>query len=100
MRRQFWVLVHRWAGLTMAGFLILVGLIGSLLAFYPEAERLINPQYYPASVSSPTLGPGELAAVVERRLPPCPGRGIALGSQSRRDLGRGQRTSRRAAAGF
>lgn len=69
MTRQLWVLIHRWAGLAMAGFLILIGLTGSLLAFYPEVERLINPQYYPARASGLALGPGELAEILERRLP-------------------------------
>lgn len=34
--RPFWVLVHRYAGLAMTVFLIIVGLTGSLLAFYSE----------------------------------------------------------------
>lgn len=33
MTRQFWVLMHRYAGLYLAGFLILTGLTGSILAF-------------------------------------------------------------------
>ena len=41
--RPFWVLIHRWAGLGMAGLLIVVGLTGSLLAFYLELERLAHP---------------------------------------------------------
>lgn len=44
--RPFWVLVHRYAGLTMTVFLIIVGLSGSLLAFYPELEQAINPQLH------------------------------------------------------
>ena len=44
MKRHFWVLLHRWAGLAMAAFLIVVAITGSFLAFYPELERLINPQ--------------------------------------------------------
>ena len=48
MRRSFWVWLHRWTGLAMAGFLIVVGLTGSLLAFYSELERLISPQLYVA----------------------------------------------------
>ncbi|NOS75677.1 MAG: PepSY domain-containing protein, partial [Methyloglobulus sp.] len=43
MTRYFWVLLHRYAGLTMAGFLIIVGLSGSLLAFFTDLEQLINP---------------------------------------------------------
>lgn len=47
MSRHFWVLLHRWTSLVMAAFLIIVAVTGSLLAFYPELERLINPQLYP-----------------------------------------------------
>jgi uncharacterized iron-regulated membrane protein len=43
--RQFWVAIHRWAGLTIALFLIVVGGTGSLLAFYPELERVVAPQF-------------------------------------------------------
>ena len=46
--RRFWVFLHRWAGLLMAGFLIVVGITGSLLAFNSELERLISPQLYAA----------------------------------------------------
>jgi uncharacterized iron-regulated membrane protein len=34
--RQFWVIAHRWAGLTIALFLIVAGATGTLLAFYDE----------------------------------------------------------------
>lgn len=43
MNRHFWVLVHRYAGLTIALFLILVGLTGSVLAFYHEINGWLNP---------------------------------------------------------
>ncbi len=42
--RQTWVLVHRWVGLVMAGFLIVAALTGSVLVFYDELEALLNPQ--------------------------------------------------------
>lgn len=45
----------------MAGLLLVVGITGSLLAFYPELERLINPRFYPARSSCAPLGLGELA---------------------------------------
>jgi uncharacterized iron-regulated membrane protein len=49
MIRRVFVFLHRWAGLAMASFLILVGVTGSLLAFNSELERLISPQLYTAS---------------------------------------------------
>ncbi|MCQ4191088.1 PepSY domain-containing protein, partial [Methylocystis suflitae] len=47
MTRSFWVSLHRWAGLSMAGFLILVGLTGSLLAFGHELNHWLTPNLYP-----------------------------------------------------
>jgi hypothetical protein len=41
MTRQIWVLLHRYASLATAGFLILIGLTGSLLAFQKEQSRVI-----------------------------------------------------------
>ncbi|MHA7838394.1 MAG: PepSY-associated TM helix domain-containing protein [bacterium] len=41
--RRTAVLVHRWAGLALAGFLILAGLTGSLVAFHEELDRWLNP---------------------------------------------------------
>jgi uncharacterized iron-regulated membrane protein len=42
--RQLWVLVHRYAGLTMAFFLIVAGLTGSILAFDGELQEWLNPE--------------------------------------------------------
>jgi uncharacterized iron-regulated membrane protein len=64
MRRGLWVFIHRWAGLLMAGFLILVGVTGSLLAFNSEFERLISPQLYAAP--RPGTVPLDAAALAER----------------------------------
>ncbi|PKD39826.1 peptidase [Methylomonas sp. Kb3] len=44
--RPFWVLVHRYTGLSMTIFLVIVGLTGSLLAFYKELDGAINPHLY------------------------------------------------------
>ena len=41
--RPLWVIVHRWAGLTLALFLVVAGLTGALLAFYPELHRATAP---------------------------------------------------------
>lgn len=40
--RPFWTIIHRWAGLAMAGCLIVAGLTGSLLAFYSELDGWLN----------------------------------------------------------
>lgn len=41
--RTLWVKIHRWAGLAMAGFLIVVGLTGSVLVFDGELHRRLDP---------------------------------------------------------
>jgi len=41
--RSFWVLLHRWSGLAMGGFLVIVGLTGSVLAFKEELDIWLNP---------------------------------------------------------
>lgn len=67
--RTLWVKIHRWAGLAMAGFLIIVGLTGSLLAFYPELQRVLNPEWYPDREATIWLPAGVLADQVEVRHP-------------------------------
>lgn len=54
--------LHRWAGLAIAGFVILVGLTGSVLTFYWELDELIYPMraVAPTADASP-LNIGELA---------------------------------------
>ena len=46
LTRHFWLLVHRYAGLLMASFLVLVGLTGSLLAFANEINHLVSPRFF------------------------------------------------------
>ena len=41
--RQFFVVMHRWAGLYLALWLSIVGLTGAVLAFFPELERTFAP---------------------------------------------------------
>jgi uncharacterized iron-regulated membrane protein len=69
MIRRVFVVIHRWAGLAMAGFLILTGLTGSLLAFLPELDRAINPNLYVETRVQTPLTPGELAARTEALAP-------------------------------
>lgn len=42
--RQICVRLHRWAGLSLALFLILSGLTGSVIAFHHELDRRLNPE--------------------------------------------------------
>jgi len=64
MVRQVFVFIHRWAGLAMTVFLILVGLTGSLLAFKSDVERLICPQIY--ATPRPGVPPLDFATLAER----------------------------------
>jgi uncharacterized iron-regulated membrane protein len=62
--REFWVIVHRWAGLAMAGFLVIVGLTGSLLAFNTELERVFAPELF--AKPRPNLPRLDLATLADR----------------------------------
>ena len=43
MTRHFWVLIHRYAGLYMAFFLLVAGLTGSIMAFEIQIQNWLNP---------------------------------------------------------
>ncbi|WP_051335673.1 PepSY-associated TM helix domain-containing protein [Methylocapsa acidiphila] len=62
--RHFFVWLHRWTGLALAGFLVIVGLTGSLLAFNTELERLISPQLF--AQPHPGASRLDLATLAER----------------------------------
>lgn len=46
MTRRWWVLAHRYVGLLLAGFLILEGLTGSILAYKVGLEQQLVPSIY------------------------------------------------------
>jgi len=69
MKRQIWVLIHRYAGLTIAGFLILIGLTGSLLSFLDEINHYLSPHLFPDTHAEYKMGPGELAEKAQALLP-------------------------------
>lgn len=58
------VFLHRWAGLGMTLFLVVVGLTGALLAFRTDLERVINPQLFAKPM--PGEMPLDLATLAER----------------------------------
>ena len=43
--RYYWLLIHRWIALSVGFLFVVSGLTGSFLAFYPEIDRLINPDW-------------------------------------------------------
>jgi uncharacterized iron-regulated membrane protein len=67
--RPFWVLVHRYAGLAMTVFLIVVGLTGSLLVFYDELERALNPELHAEANGRKPLDFDKLIEQAERLAP-------------------------------
>jgi uncharacterized iron-regulated membrane protein len=56
--------IHRYVGLSMAVFLVMAGLTGSLLAFYRELDEALNPSLY--SVGPPAPGARPLDAFEQR----------------------------------
>jgi uncharacterized iron-regulated membrane protein len=72
--RPIFTRLHRWAGLTTAGFLLIAGLTGSLLAFEHELEALLNPHLFlvtrTAGAPPPAaLDPFELRERAQRLVP-------------------------------
>jgi len=45
---------HRWFGLGAALWLLLLALTGSVIAFYDELDRALNPDWRGVAVASPT----------------------------------------------
>ncbi|MFC3230981.1 PepSY-associated TM helix domain-containing protein [Marinibaculum pumilum] len=63
------VVLHRWAGLAMAAFLVMAGLTGSVIAFDSELDAWLNPDLFRSPGRGPPLPPDALAAAVEAALP-------------------------------
>jgi uncharacterized iron-regulated membrane protein len=63
------VRLHRWLGLAMAGFLVVAGLTGSVIAFNHELDEWLNPELFEARSAGEPLSPFELAARIEREDP-------------------------------
>jgi len=55
MIRNFFVWLHRWAGLVMALPLIIIALTGSLMAFHDEIDAWLNPEFYHVPVQNAPL---------------------------------------------
>lgn len=58
--RRFWVMTHRWAGLTIALFLMVAGVTGTLLAFYEELDAVFARSLHhaePPAPAAPMMSP-------------------------------------------
>ncbi|MFZ6876211.1 PepSY-associated TM helix domain-containing protein [Undibacterium sp. Di27W] len=70
--RPTMIIFHRWAGLVLAGFLILSGLTGSILAWNAELEALLSPELFLAEAPSqhaPMLDPLSLREQMLQQYP-------------------------------
>lgn len=70
--RNFMTLLHRYVGLVMAGFLVIAGLTGALLAFNDEIEGAISPHVFkafPPNANAERLDPLYLREVVQSQYP-------------------------------
>src|SRR5579872_1118261 len=64
MTYRILVWLHRWAGLVMAAFLIVVAITGSVLAFRNSIDSVLNPRLHVHL--SPHAEPLDLAVLAER----------------------------------
>lgn len=56
--RRYWLAAHLYLGLLLGGLFVLLGLTGSVLVFYPEIDRALNPNTYPTKlIASATISP-------------------------------------------
>ncbi len=76
--RAIFVLLHRWVGLLMAGFLFVSGVTGAIVSWDHELDDLLNPHLLAARASGPALDPVALAAQVEARHPQVEVTGLPL----------------------
>lgn len=63
--RTFFTVLHRWAGLFMAVFLIISGITGALISWDHELDEWLNPHLFDARKDGPPKDPHELARLVE-----------------------------------
>ena len=70
LTHRYLIWQHRWTGLLMTVFLVVVGLTGSLLAYRTEVDRILNPKFYAkVKPGSKRLTMGEIAARAEQQEP-------------------------------
>ena len=93
--RSLMVLVHRYAGLTMAAFLLITGLTGAIISWDHELDDVLNPHLMEAHSQGPRANPLALVRQVEARDPriqvtyfvlnPAAGESLQLGISPRVD---------------
>ena len=104
MRRTL-TLLHRWVGLTIAGFLFVSGMTGAVISWDHELDDVLNPHLMAVSSRSPPIASLELKHLIEARDPRISvtyvpldaeaGRSLAFGVQPRVDPATGDELGRR-----
>ncbi|CAN2535957.1 hypothetical+protein [Methylocapsa aurea] len=85
--RAGFVFLHRWIGLAMTAFLILVGLTGSILAFQPQLNHWLTPDFYPGPHAGAQLDPAALALRAEALFPRGLAKTVYLGDEGTATIG-------------
>jgi len=67
--RAFWTVIHRWAGLTIALFLIVAGLTGAVTSWDHELDEWLNADIMDTPGRGPVLSPFALAQTVAQADP-------------------------------
>jgi uncharacterized iron-regulated membrane protein len=67
--RTFFTLLHRYFGLTIAGFLIITGLTGAVISWDHELDEWLNPHLLEATTPGTPINATALAEDMERQLP-------------------------------
>lgn len=79
--RLFWVVIHRWLGLTTAAFLFLTGITGAVIAWDHEIDEWLNADLMSARTPGPMRDPLQLAREIEDRYPQVQVTSIALAAE-------------------
>lgn len=97
--RALFVFLHRWAGLCIAGFLVLSGLTGAVISWDHELDEWLNSDLTHARAAGPALPIFDIVQAVEARHPTVqvsftplytePGHSLALSVEPRVDPGTG-----------
>ncbi|MBA2933160.1 PepSY domain-containing protein [Sphingomonas sp. CGMCC 1.13654] len=66
LTRRFWVVAHRWAGLTLAIFLTIAGITGALLPFEESLNYATRPSLSRAVPPHPGAQPLDAVTIAER----------------------------------
>lgn len=67
--RSFAVLLHRWAGLLIAGFLFISGITGAIISWDHELDDLLNPHLMEAASQGPAKPSLDFVEEIEARHP-------------------------------